>query len=218
MKTDVLLVEDDIDLNSTIVKFLTLKGFAVDSVFDGQDAIEKIYEKQYSIILLDVKLPVYDGFEVAKKVREFSTVPIIFLTSLNSQNDIEKGFVSGADDYITKPFSLNELYLRINAIVKRLYHNEEKIIISKNIYFNPKDLILYIDNKAVELTVKETKLLALFLQNPNKVLTKDEIFDYLYEYDQLPNEASLRVFINKLRNLIGKEKIHTIKGVGYKYA
>ena len=217
MKKNILIVEDDIDLNSTISKFLIHKGFEVSSVYDGQSAVEKVYEYQYNLILLDVKLPSLNGFEVAKNIREFSSVPIIFLTSLNSQDDIENGFISGADDYIIKPFSLNELVLRVEAILRRIYKNEHKIEIANNIYFNSDKLVLYKNEHIVDLTAKEITLLALFLQNQGKILSKDEIFNILYQYDEMPNEASLRVFVTKLRAIIGKDKIENIKGVGYKY-
>jgi len=217
MKKNILIVEDDIDLNSTISKFLKHKGFEIYSVYDGQSAIDVVYENQYELVLLDIKLPNMDGFEVAKEIRTFSTVPIIFLTSLNSQDDIEKGFISGADDYIIKPFSLNELLLRVKAILRRMYKNENIINITDNIYFNSDDLILYKDNEIVELTAKEITLLSLFLKNKGVILSKEKIFDILYQYDEIPKEASLRVFITKLRAIIGKEKFQNIKGIGYKY-
>ena len=115
----ILLVEDDISLNETIKEFLEFSGYEVRSVFDGEEAINEAYEKKYQIIILDVKLPKKNGFEVAKEIRSFSEVPIIFLTSLDSQKDIEKGFLSGADDYLTKPFSLKELKFRIGITTVR---------------------------------------------------------------------------------------------------
>jgi DNA-binding response OmpR family regulator len=217
MKKKILIVEDDIDLNSTIKKFLTIKEFECKSVFNGEEAVNIVYENSFNCIILDVKLPLLDGFEVATKIREFSNTPIIFLTSLDAEQDLEKGFLSGGDDYITKPFSLNELILRINAVLKRVYKNVKKIIIDKNITFDVEKLTLYESNKPVHLTEKEIKLLSSFLENPDKIFTREEIFDILYSYNEEPNEASLRVFINRLRNIIGKQRIKTIKNMGYKY-
>ena len=213
----ILIVEDDVDLNTTIVKYLKMKSFECEAVYDGDDAVSMVYEKNFQLILLDIKLPSLSGFEVAKKIREFSNVPIIFLTSLDAQRDIEKGFLHGGDDYITKPFSLNELYLRINAILRRNFQNETLISISKDIVFNTSTTRLIKDKKDVHLTAKERLLLSLFLENRDKILTKEEIFSHIYEYDEDPNDASLRVFINKLRKIVGKEKIQTVKTIGYRY-
>lgn len=217
MKRKILIVEDDRDLNSTVNKFLKIRGFEVVSLYDGDMAIDMAYEKEFDIVLLDVKLPCADGFQVAREIRNSKNTPIIFLTSLNGEKDIEKGFTSGGDDYITKPFSLNELLLRINAILRRVYKNENSINITENIKFNTENLTLLKDNKPIHLTEKEVRLISLFLQNQNKIVSKEEIFDTIYEYEKKPNEASLRVFINKLRNIIGKEKIQTVKNIGYQY-
>lgn len=217
MKKKILLVEDDIDLNQTIVKYLTMKGLEVKSLFDGKEAIDVVYEEPFELIILDVKLPSCNGFEVAKKIREFSNIPIIFLTSLDSEKDIEEGFLSGADDYMTKPFSLNELYLRIDAVYRRLYKNQTRISIDESLVFDVNNLTLYKNNKEIHLKNKEAKLLALFLQRNNEILTKNEIFDHLYTYNEVPNETSLRTFICRLRSILPKGKIETLKEIGYQY-
>ena len=213
----ILIAEDDRDLNHTIARFLTMRNFACISLYDGQEAIDRVYEESFDLLILDVKLPSRDGFHVAREIRSFSNIPIIFLTSLSSQENIERGFIQGGDDYITKPFSLNELYLRIKAILKRVYNNETIISISPDIYFCLETDTLYKQKKPVHLTQKELALLKLFLQNPNRIFSKDEIFSSIYTYDEEPNDASLRVFVNALRKIIGKEKIETIKNVGYRY-
>ena len=105
----ILVVEDNLELNETLKEFLEFSNFEVVSVFDGEEAVAKSYENHFDIIILDVKLPKLNGFQVATKIREFSNIPIIFLTSLDDEKDIEKGFISGGDDYLTKPFSLKEL-------------------------------------------------------------------------------------------------------------
>ena len=209
----ILIVEDDFDLNETISEFLS-NFYEVKSIFDSQEALKEIYENEYDLIILDVKLPSIDGFTLAKEIRKFKSTPIIFLTSLDSEKDVEKGFLSGGDDYIKKPFSLKELKYRIDAILKRVYGG--KIIKIDEYEFNLDTLTLKKDNQEIYLKPKEAKLLKLFIQNRGKILTKNEIFDYLYNFEE-PNEASLRTFINRLRNLLGKEKIKTIKGLGYKF-
>jgi DNA-binding response OmpR family regulator len=210
----ILIVEDDKDLNDTLYDFLSEK-FEVLRAFDGEEALKLAYEKNIDLIILDIKLPKLDGFEVAKEIRKFKQTPIIFLTSLDSQKDVEKGFLSGGDDYIKKPFSLKELYFRIEAILKRVY-KEEKMQIN-DFVFDMKNLELFKGDEKIHLKTKELKLLSLFLKNKNRILTKDEIFNEIYEYDENPNENSLRTFIRDLRHILGNEVIETIKGVGYKF-
>jgi len=217
MHRKILLVEDDRELNETILDFLQLSGFDVESVFDGEEAINLAYEKSFDLILLDVKLPLVNGFDVAKEIRKTSNVPIIFITSLDAQIDVEKGFLSGADDYIKKPFALKELKLRIDAILRRMYGNSKVVNLGDDLTFNIESLELFKDGKKIHLKRKVAMLLNLFLQNRGKILTKDEIFKSLYEFNETPNESSLRTFIANLRSAIGSEKIETIKDVGYKF-
>jgi len=217
MEVKVLVVEDDVDLNNTITQFLKLKEYKVYSAFDGKSALDIIFDQQIDIILMDIKLPQIDGFEVVRYIRKFKKTPIIFITSLNSEKDVEKGFEAGGDDYLRKPFSLRELELRIKAIVRRLYFNEDLIKISDNIYFDVTKFEVYKNSKRIHLKNKELLLLKLFLTNKGKILTKDEIFNEIYTSDEMPNENSLRTFIKRLRDLIGKDKIVTIKNIGYKY-
>jgi len=211
----ILLVEDDIDLNETIKEFLEDK-YKIISVFDGEEAINKVYEEDIDLIILDVKLPNKNGFEVAKEIRKIKDTPIIFLTSLNTQKDIEKGFLSGGDDYIIKPFSLKELLLRIQAILRRVYKNEI-IKIDENISFDINNLILIKNGKKIHLKPKIAKLLKLFLKKRGQVVSKDEIINEIYSFDETPNLNSIKTFINNLRNLIGKDKIETIKNIGYRF-
>ncbi len=210
----ILLVEDDFDLNETIKEFLE-NSYDVDVVFDGEEALNKAYEENFDVIILDVKLPKLNGFEVAKEIRKFKSTPIIFLTSLDSEKDVEKGFLSGGDDYIRKPFSLKELKFRIDSIIKRVYG--ENIVKIGNFEFKLDSLELIKDNQIIHLKPKIAELLKLFIQNKGKVLSKEEIFNDLYSFDEEANEASLRTFINTIRNILGKEKIQTIKGIGYKF-
>jgi len=211
----ILLVEDDIDLNETIKEFLEDK-YKIISVFDGEEAINKVYEEDIDLIILDVKLPNKNGFEVAKEIRKIKDTPIIFLTSLNTQKDIEKGFLSGGDDYIIKPFSLKELLLRIQAILRRVYKNEI-IKIDENISFDVNNLILIKNGEKIHLKPKITKLLKLLLKKRGQVVSKDEIINEIYSFDETPNLNSIKTFINNLRNVIGKDKIETIKNIGYRF-
>jgi len=211
----ILLVEDDKDLNDTIKEFLE-DEYEIISVFDGEEAVNRAYEESIDLIILDVKLPKLNGFEAAKEIRKFKKTPIIFLTSLDGEKDVEEGFLSGADDYIKKPFSLKELKLRIEAILRRIYGDSKVVKLFDGFEFDINKEILYKNGKEVHLKPKIAKLLKLLIKKQGDVLTKDEILNELYDFSEEPNETSIRTFINTLRNILGKDKIETIKSVGYR--
>jgi DNA-binding response OmpR family regulator len=219
MQQSLLLLEDDLQLSDTVKQFLTLKGYDVWCAYDGLQAQEIIYEKHIDLMLLDVKVPHLDGFTLLKQVREEGTeIPAIFITSLNSVEDVEKGFELGCDDYIRKPFALKELLVRIEALLKRSYGtHEEKVLIDEGLLFDTKELTLTANGERVSLKTKELKLMALFLQHPNELLSYDKIFEALWEYDESPSGGSLRTYIKTLRSVIGKEKIETVKNIGYRF-
>jgi len=217
VKRKILIVEDDVSLNETVKEFLEFNGFETVSVCEGDSAVNIAYEENFDVILLDVKLPGMKGFDVAKEIRSFSDTPIIFITSLDGEKDVEKGFLSGGDDYIRKPFSLKELKLRIDAVLRRLYSNREKVDLGDGFEFDVKNNELLKDNKPVHLKTKVAKLLNLFIKHRGEVLSKDKIFAEIYNYEETPNEASLRTFVKTLRNILGNDKIQTIKDIGYKF-
>jgi len=220
MKNKLLLLEDDAALNETIVDYLESSGFVVVSVYDGNSALDSIYENSFDLLLLDVNVPDMNGFEILKNVREQgSSVPAIFITSLNSMSDVENGYDSGCDDYIRKPFALKELKLRITTILKReFFHNHSnKIEITTNIYYDTQSDLLSIDDDEVQLNNKDAKLLKLFLKNRDILLTHETIYANLWEYDEEISESALRTYIKNLRKYLGKEKIVSIKKLGYKF-
>ncbi len=219
-KKRILLLEDDVTLNDTITEYLEEEGYDVDSVENGEEAMDKIYENSYDLLLLDVKVPMINGFDLLKEVRSNNnTTPAIFITSLDSIDDLSEGYESGCDDYIRKPFALKELSMRMTTILKRdFFHtNNEKIAIDENIEYDVDGNILYVDGEEVTLNKKESKLLKLFLQNQNQILSHERIYDAVWDYDENASEASLRTYIKNLRKVLGKEKIVSIKKQGYKF-
>jgi DNA-binding response OmpR family regulator len=219
MKTTLLLLEDDLQLSDTVKQFLELKGYEVYCAYDGLQAEELVYEKHMDLMLLDVKVPQMNGFDFLRKLRaNGKEMPAIFITSLNSVEDVEKGFEVGCDDYIRKPFALKELLVRIESLLKRTFETHQNSIeISQGLMFDTKDLILSQNNQRVALKTKELKLLALFLKHTNTLLAYDKINEALWDYDEEPSSGSLRTYIKTLRATIGKEKIETIKNVGYRF-
>ncbi len=219
-KKRILLLEDDVTLNETVIEYLEEQGYEVDSVENGEEAMDKIYENNYDLLLLDVKVPLMNGFDLLKEIREKkNTTPAIFITSLDSIDDLSEGYESGCDDYIRKPFALKELAMRMATILKRdFFHtNNEKIEIDTNIEYDIDSNILFVDGEEVTLNKKESKLLKLFLQNQNQILSHERIYDAVWDYDESASEASLRTYIKNLRKILGKEKIVSIKKQGYKF-
>lgn len=220
MKTKLLLLEDDLTLSETIVEYFEEQGFIVDNVYDGEDALGLIYEKNYDLLLLDVNVPNKNGFEVLKHARnEGNKTPAIFITSLNSMDSLEEGFQSGCDDYIRKPFELKELLLRVQTIIKREFskNKDEVIDLGDGTTFNSISGELKKNGEEIKLNLKELKLLKLFLQHQNELLSHDKIYDYVWEYDEEYSDNSLRTYIKNLRKILGKDKIVSLKKLGYRF-
>lgn len=220
MKQRILLLEDDVTLNETVEEYLEENGYEVRAVFDGQEAAEAMYEKSFDLFILDVNVPFQDGFSLLKERREEDDkTPAIYITSLNSVESLEQGYESGADDYIRKPFALKELKLRVESILKRGYfhNNDDKINISDSLEFDINNSTLYKEGEEVSLNTKESKLLKLFLQHKNEPLSHERIYEALWDYDETPSDESLRTYIKNLRKHLGKERIVSIKKLGYKF-
>lgn len=217
----ILVVEDDRGISRFIKKGLTEEGFAVDTVFDGEEALHLCLSQPYDLIVLDIMLPEMSGFEVLKTVRKKgSYVPVIFLTAKDDQKDIIHGLNLGADDYLVKPFSFKELLARIRAVVRRGQKQQEMNQITIG------DLSLNLLNRTaerggrqIELSAKEFLLLEYLMKNAGQVLTRTMILDKVWGYDFDTSSNIIDVHINRLRAKIDKpfdqNLLHTIKGVGY---
>ena len=216
----ILFLEDDVNLNETVTEFLEESGYEVDSVYDGDEAQDKIYENSYDLFLFDVNVPGINGFELLKSSRESEDkTPAIFLTSLNSMDDVSDGYESGCDDYIRKPFELKELLLRVKTLIKReFFHSKnEGITISDGIEYDTLSNSLHAEGKEVQLQNKEAILLKLFLQRQNEVISHEVILDTLWGYDEVASDSALRTYIKNLRKIIGKQRIISVKKLGYKF-
>ncbi|WP_456390099.1 response regulator transcription factor [Hydrogenimonas sp.] len=219
-KNRLFLLEDDTNLAETVGDFLEEEGFDVDIAYGGEEAEDMLYEKHYDLLLLDVNVPGKNGFSLLKEARERGVdSPAIFITSLNSIENLEEGYKSGADDYIRKPFALKELLLRISTLLKRNFtHREgERVKVAPGVEFDSVGSTLYKNGAPVTLQPKEMALLKLFLSHQGEVLTHETIYDHLWNFDETPSESALRTYIKNLRKVIGKDKIVSIKRYGYKY-
>lgn len=214
----ILLLEDDLILNEIIEEFLDSLGYDVTSVYDGMNASEIIYDENFDLLILDVNVPNMTGFEFLKSLRQNSiTTPAIFITSLDSVEDIEEGFKAGADDYLKKPFELKELELRINNIKRLLHLEDEEIKIAQNISFNAKLNYIDCDSIKTKLPLKEAQILKYLLNNTNRCVSQDELSSNIWSYEDAPTSSTIRTYIKNIRKIIGEDFIETIKGVGYRF-
>jgi len=216
----ILLLEDDANLNETITEFLEDEGYDVTSTYDGYEAQDRLYESKFDLLLLDVNTPGVDGFTLLKEARENDVVaPSIFITSLDGVEDLERGFQSGCDDYIRKPFVLKELAIRVETLLRRGFFHEAKelIAIGDNIEYNTKSNELLVNGVAETLGNKESALFKLFMKQPDEVLSHERIYKELWDYDEDPSDTALRTYIKNIRKIIGKDRIVSIKKQGYKF-
>jgi len=222
-----LLVVDD---ESAIVKGLKFSlerdGYQIDAAYDGEEAMKMFDENQYDLVILDVMLPKLDGLTVLQRIREKSSVPVIMLTAKGEDMDKILGLEYGADDYITKPFNILELKARIKAVFRRTNDtakNDKQIIRVKNMVINLANRSVAIDGKEINLTAKEFDLLKLFVTNPGKVYTRENLLELIWKYEYLGDVRTVDVHIRRLREKIEKnpsqpEFIFTKWGVGYYFA
>ena len=218
--TQILLVEDDETLSELISEYLSEQGYDVTVRADAKAALDTAYERKFDILILDVKLPKGDGFSLLRELRRLGDdTPAIFTTSLNALQDLEIGYKSGCDDYLKKPYELKELLLRIQILIKRKFShvNDEFIELNGGYKFYPSSKTLRQNGQIVNLSNKESELLALFLENKNALLSKEAIFEKIWNYGEEPSELSLRVYVKNLRRILGKDAIINRRGDGYIY-
>ena len=216
----ILLLEDDIALADIISEYLTDHDFQLDISYDGEEALSAAYERKYDLYLFDVNVPAIKGFDVLKMLRDKDdTTPAIFVTSLNDIGDVSKGFESGADDYLKKPFELAELLLRIKNIQKRVYTQQRSstIQIHDTVSFDLDTELLQTVKGPISLPHKELKLLKYFLQHPNEIITFENLYKVAWDYDEDSSSESLRAHIKNLRKNFTKDMIQNLRGIGYRF-
>lgn len=215
----ILLLEDDVILNEIIEEFLLSLNYDVITAFDGNIAEELIYEESFDLLLFDVNIPNITGFELLKNIRQNNiNIPIIFITSRHTADDVKIGFNSGCDDYIKKPFELSELQLRIENIKRlRQIDNHGQIKIDNDTFYNYEKKVIIRNNEEFNLSKIEAKILEYFLKNKNKAISIDEISVNNWLYDEMPESTTIRTYIKNLRKKLNDETITTLKGIGYRF-
>lgn len=225
MNPSILLVEDDVNLGFILCDELKAQGYDVKLCLDGKEGIQEFHNKTYHLCILDVMMPRKDGFTLAKEIRAINTdTPILFLTAKSMTEDRVEGFKVGGDDYLTKPFSSEELQLRIKALLKRvnikLEEDEEKIFKIGNYYFDSENYTLKTDHFEKILTKKEAQILKVLIKYKNQVTPRDIILNAVWGQDDYFVGRSMDVFITKIRKYLKEDpriQITNIHGIGFKF-
>ncbi|MGH7203277.1 MAG: response regulator transcription factor [Candidatus Levyibacteriota bacterium] len=216
----ILLVEDEVKLAHAIKRALELQKYAVDAVNNGKEGLDFAIGEEFSLIILDVMLPEVDGIEICRRVRESGIhTPILMLTAKGQITDKVTGLDVGADDYMVKPFSFEELFARIRALVRRPAQTNDPILSVKDLTLDPRTFVVKRGERPIELSAKEFSLLEYLLRNKNTVLNKDQIISHVWNYDSDVLPSTIEVHVKHLRDKIdGNDDasfIHTIRGRGY---
>lgn len=216
----ILLVEDEIQMSMVIEMELEHEGYEVDIAHDGMEALGKAENAEYELILLDIMIPNLNGVEVCKRIREFSDVPIIMLTAKGEIHDKVLGLDAGANDYLTKPFAIEELLARIRVYERNKSVKDDKDVIKvRDVVMDNKTHKVWRAGREIELTKKEYDILELFLINKNIVLTREKVIEKVWGYDFIGDTKNVDVFIRYLRSKIDDDfedkLITTVRGVGY---
>ena len=212
----ILIIED----NETIVKglkyLLEQEQFKVEACLNAQETMNIIGKKEFDLIVLDITLPDGNGFELCEYIKQYTDIPIIFLTAKDEEQDVVKGLDMGAEDYIIKPFRNKELISRINNVLRR-FNKENNKIEYNNITINLDEKAVYVDGKNVEFTKLEYKIVLLLFNNIGKTVTREQILDKIWDVaGNFVNDNTLTVYIKRIRAKLGEEDIiKTVKGIGY---
>ena len=212
---NILIVEDDKAISNLIKLTVKWTGFFCDTAYDGEAALEKINEKKFDLILLDIMLPKVNGFEILEYIEPLK-IPVIFLTAKNSVEDKVKGLRMGAEDYIVKPFEPTELLARIDVVLRR-YKKTEEVITIGGLTINQVSMQVTRDNKEILLTPKEYNILLLFVHNPNVALYRETIYERVWGEEFEYGTKTVDLHIQRLRKKVGWEKIlKAVNKVGYR--
>ena len=213
----ILLLEDDPILSDILTHHLCESGYYVVHVEDGERALGEAVETKFDLLLFDINVPKKSGLDVVKILREYNnTTPAILITAYQDTCHMKNGFESGCDDYIKKPFDLEELDLRINNIKKRFFIQSEVMVqLDSNITLIRSKNKLIIEDIEYQIAHKECEILLYLSNHKKRVVSAEELMQNLWEYESMPSDATIRVYIKNLRNILGYERIQTIRGSGY---
>lgn len=223
----ILIIEDDESIAEIQKDYLEMSGYSVDCAYDGESGMQKYLSGQYSLVILDLMIPKMSGFEILDKIAEKKKIPVIIVSARDEELSKIKGLNLGADDYITKPFGMGELLARVNCHIKtygkfNTAASENRLLEVGNLKIDELDRRVYINGKEVILKQKEFDLLLFLMKNPNRVFSKDELFERVWGFDALSDTTTVTVHIARIREKIEKnpakpEYILTVWGSGYRF-
>ena len=220
MSERILIIEDETAIQSILVALLTDAGYTTEVAGDGLEGITKFREKPFSLVLLDILMPKIDGYTVCEMIRQESNVPVIMLTALDEEEAQIKAFELQADDYITKPFSVKLVLMRVEAVLRRAKEREVQkdasILSCGNIRLDRESRSVSAGGRPVSLTHTEYGLLELFMLHPGRVFTRDNLLNHVWGYDFVGEEKTVNIHIMNLRRKLNTDLIETIRGVGYR--
>ena len=215
----VLVVDDEELIRNIIVEYCHNEGYLTDEACDGLEAIEKVKNNDYDIIILDLMMPKLDGYTSYRQIKDIKNIPTIVLSARSEEADKLLGFDLGVDDYMTKPFSSKELMARIRAILKRSNGSDDNLFVYKNLKVDKIGHSVIINDKEVMLTPKEYNLLIYFIDNKNVALSREQLLSKVWGYDFFGDDRTIDTYIKMLRNNLGEYRnlIKTVRAVGYKF-
>lgn len=214
----ILIIEDDPSIRSILSELLTDAGYKTTPCDNGAQGVSMFKNGAFDLVLLDIMLPNMDGFQVCKTIREYSTAPVIMLTALDEEQAQVKAFELKADDYITKPFSLKLVLMRVEAVLRRSGSNEKSVLVlvKGDIRLETENMRVYKGSEEIPLTKTEYELLKLFMENKERVFTRENLLNRAWGYDFFGDEKTVNIHIMNIRRKLGAELIETVRGVGYR--
>lgn len=216
MREKILIIEDEEKIVKILKLYLEKEGYNVDFAMDGKEGFEKALINDYDFLVLDLMLPGKTGEEIANELKQVKEIPILMLTAKDKEHDKIEGFLNGADDYVVKPFSPREVVLRIKAILKRYGKNDDKIMKYKDIILDNARFEVKVNDKIINLTKAEFKILQLFLSYPGRVFERKTILSELTNDEYFISDRTIDAHIKNLRKKLGGDYIKTVFGIGYK--
>ena len=223
----ILVVDDDIELCNLLKQCLGNEGYKVECLHNGKNIMEHIHTDSFDLIILDVMLPEVDGFTILKQIRQYTNIPVLMLSAKSDEMNKVLGLRTGADDYLTKPFGLSELIARVENLFRRCHGGnnqakEEGVLKFGNLEIDMNKCVIKINEEVIALTSKEYKLITFFAQNPEKVFTKKQIYENIWDDEFIYDDNTIMALISRLRKKIEKnvetpKYIQTVWGIGYRF-
>jgi two-component system response regulator VanR len=215
MDITILLVEDDENINKTVCAFLSEAGYIVDACMDGDEALTKFYDNNYHLVILDIMLPGTNGHELLCAFRKLNNTPVLMMTALADDESQIRAFDAEADDYVTKPFKIQILLKRVEALLRRSGAMSKELHYGK-LVLSPDDYKVLYNGEELALTLKEFEILMLFVQNKSKTLPHETILSRVWGYEYDGNDSTVHTHIKNLRAKLPERIIKTVRGVGYR--